>query len=99
MPRIVGFTADANIHCPACAERHYGPDAPQRRDREGNAVHPVFDDSEWDSPQHCAARGRFIPVRLTRDGYDYICQQGRRVPAEWSRAYPEAFRCTPGAGR
>jgi hypothetical protein len=91
MPRVVGFTADANLYCPACAERRYGPDSQARRDHEGNGVHAVFSDSEWDCPQHCAACGRFIPVRLTRDGYDYLREQGPRVPEEWRRAYPEAF--------
>ena len=92
MPQMVGFTADADIYCPMCAAQRYGPDTPERRDHEGNGVHAVFSDSEWDTPQHCRACGRFLPVRLTRDGYDYVREQGLRVPAEWRKAYPEAFR-------
>jgi len=91
MADFVAFAADADLYCPTCAERLYGPDRPGRRDRGGNAVHPVFADSEWDSPRHCAACGRFLHVRLTRAGYEYIREQGRRVPEEWRRAYPEAF--------
>ena len=92
MPRVVGFTADAAVYCSDCAEKRYGPDAPARLDREGNRVHAVFSDSEWDSPQHCGACGRFLPVRLSAVGHNYVREQGQQgVPAEWRRFYPEAF--------
>lgn len=92
MSLVVGFTANADIYCPECAARLYGPDTPARRDREGNGVHAVFSDSVWDAPQHCGACGRFLPVRLTRAGLDYVREQGPGVPAEWRAAYPRAFR-------
>ena len=91
MSQVAGFTADADIYCPECAARLYGPDTPARRDREGNGVHAVFADSEWDTPQHCHACSRFLPVRLSRAGHDYVREQGPQVPEEWRRAYPAAF--------
>lgn len=50
-------------------------------------MYPVFSDTEWDSPQHCAECGRFLPVRLTRAGYDYLHEQGPAIPEEWRQAY------------
>ncbi len=67
MTRIIAYTYDADIHCPACAYRLFGPGResvpapgltdehgiPYRTlDREGNAVHPVFSTDElYDT--HC----------------------------------------------
>jgi hypothetical protein len=46
---IVGFTADADAWCPACARQVY-PDCEEQdvEDREGNFVHPIFaGDEGW----------------------------------------------------
>lgn len=91
MPRIVGYTADADIYCPDCTDAKYGPDITARRDSESNRVHPVWNDSEWDTPQHCHTCGAFLLVRLTDDGCQYVREQGPNVPEEWRAAYPEAF--------
>lgn len=90
MSSLVAFTADADIYCLACAEARYGPDSGTRRDSEGNAVQPVFSDSEWDAPQHCTRCGLFIPVRLTGAGYDYVREQGANIPTEWRAEYTGA---------
>ncbi len=58
---ILGYTADADIYCPDCAERRYGPDREGRLDREGNEVRPIFasDSSEWsESGAYCGDCGR-----------------------------------------
>jgi hypothetical protein len=46
---IIGWTADADTYCDYCADVRYGPDTDERTDSEGNDVHPIFADSEWDS--------------------------------------------------
>ena len=52
---IVGYTADADVWCAACAEEQYGPDSGDRKDREGNDVHPLFvsDDYGGESCNSC----------------------------------------------
>lgn len=39
---IIGWNADADCYCDACASVRYGPARPDRLDREGNEVHPIF---------------------------------------------------------
>ncbi len=43
---IVGWTYEADIHCPTCAARRFGAELMDERappaDREGNRVHPLF---------------------------------------------------------
>ena len=62
---VVGYTADADAWCPAYAEARYGPahSVHERRDREGNAVHPVFAVDEWEYRPACGACGTALPVR------------------------------------
>lgn len=62
--QILGFTADGDSYCTGCAERVYGPDRAERRDREGNPVHPVFAEDEWTYVPVCAACGAALGVRL-----------------------------------
>jgi hypothetical protein len=44
---VVGWTADADAWCNACAEDAYGEDSPTRLDSEGNPVNPVFASDEY----------------------------------------------------
>ena len=63
MTTIVGYVYDADIHCTPCAKKRHGnqeaDDADANgiplsaTDTEGNAVGPVFDGQESDSPQNC----------------------------------------------
>ena len=64
--QVVGYTADGEAWCPACAEARYGPAHPvhERRDREGNAVHTVFAGDEWTYEPTCGACGASLPVRV-----------------------------------
>ena len=63
---VVGYTADGEAWCTACADARYGPAHPihERRDREGNAVHPVFAGDEWEYRPRCGACRAAIPVRV-----------------------------------
>ncbi len=63
---VVGYTADGEAWCPACAEARYGPAHPihERRDREGNAVHPDFAGDEWEYRPGSGACGASLPVRV-----------------------------------
>lgn len=47
---IIGWTADADVWCDSCATDAYGPEpeTQDRRDYEGNPVHPIFADNESD---------------------------------------------------
>ena len=49
---IIGWSYDAAIHCPACAEA-----ARMSKngavDTEGNEPHPIFASDEIDTPQYC----------------------------------------------
>lgn len=70
MTTIVGYAYDAEIHCTPCAKKtHRQPDAADAdangiplsaTDTEGNAVGPVFDGQESDSPQNCRDCGEPI---------------------------------------
>ena len=64
MPRIIAYTYDADVHCPACADAAYAAGWLVRSgrhgeydehglpmsliDREGNPVRPVFSTDEHD---------------------------------------------------
>ena len=52
-PAVVGYTADAAIWCPSCAQLIYGEDGPIRCDSEGNDVHPVFASDELTPGEVC----------------------------------------------
>ena len=63
---VVGYTADGEAWCPGCAEARYGPAHPihERRDREGNAVHPDFAGDEWEYRPGSGACGASLLVRV-----------------------------------
>jgi hypothetical protein len=60
--RIIAYTFEADVHCPACTYKRFGPGYSSNTplpgfadecgvpyhavDREGNSVHPVFDIDE-----------------------------------------------------
>ena len=94
---VLGYTADADVYCPTCADRRYGPQpevltAEEWQDDEGNEIGVIFADSEWDSPQHCSDCQVFLPVALTQEGYDYVRDAvGRACPGsialQWADYY------------
>ena len=45
---IIGYAADADVWCPACAQDAYGPLTSDTQDQEGNPVHPIFAMDEWE---------------------------------------------------
>lgn len=76
---IVGYTYEADVHCPECTHKRFGPqyancwhprdehglpdyaarDEKAMRDREGNAVRPVFTwDERGESLTHCGDCGK-----------------------------------------
>ncbi len=63
---VVGYTADGEAWCPAGTAARYGPAHPTRdqRDRDGNAVHPVFAADEWTYEPVCGACGASLPARV-----------------------------------
>jgi hypothetical protein len=50
---IIGFTANADIWCPPCADATFGPDAADRIDGEGNTVNPIFASDEIEPGEAC----------------------------------------------
>ena len=50
---VIGYTADADIWCPTCAQEAYSPLSTDTEDHEGNLVHPIFAVEEWDYPPVC----------------------------------------------
>ena len=50
---VIGYTADADIWCPECAIEAYGTDLDNRRDSEGNDVHPIFASDEFSGEYVC----------------------------------------------
>lgn len=71
---VVGYTADADTYCVDCTKEIYGDDkkgADPKYDHEGNLVHPIFADSETDTPSSCASCGVYIKESLTSDGVEY----------------------------
>jgi len=66
--QVVGYTADGEAGCPACAVARYGIAHPihDRKDREGNAVHPVLAAHEWEYRPGCGACGASLPVQGCR---------------------------------
>jgi len=68
---IVGWTYDADIHCPACARERFGDaidngsdfehDGPVPVDSEGNEIHPFFASDEADpGGEYCGDCGMEI---------------------------------------
>jgi hypothetical protein len=53
---VIGYTADADIWCPACAEEVYGPLTEDTEDREGNLIYPIFAVGEWKDTPICNSR-------------------------------------------
>lgn len=64
--RIIAYTYEAGIHCPACAIARFGGEPghtwvlEDAVDREGNPVHPVFAIDEMDEDEACATCGEVI---------------------------------------
>ncbi len=46
MFRIIAYTYEADLHCPACAQARFGFEPEAQTDKEGNRVTPVFSDNE-----------------------------------------------------
>jgi len=56
MPRIIAYTYEGGMHCPACTAQRWRAANAKRadehgvdmlaQDNEGNALHPVFDTDE-----------------------------------------------------
>lgn len=55
--RIVGWTYEADVHCPACAVHRFGYDSlygdEGAVDSEGNEVHPIFSTDELYDDERC----------------------------------------------
>jgi hypothetical protein len=60
---IIGYTYDADIHCPACAAAA-GMDKEGATDSEGNESHPVFASEEFDGPACCGTCHDEIDVNV-----------------------------------
>jgi len=71
---VLGYTADADCYCEACATLKYGGTDADTLDSEGNGLGAIFADSEWDTPAHCCACGAFLSVCLTGDGWNYTLE-------------------------
>lgn len=60
---VVGYTADADVWCAACADGAYGPGV-MRSDSEGNLIQPIFlsDVYQWDEgcEPHCNKCGEGV---------------------------------------
>jgi len=54
---VIGYTYEADCHCLQCTKNRFGGDPTEvdyeRIDNEGNSIHPIFLDSEWDFPPVC----------------------------------------------
>lgn len=57
---IIGWTADADYWCDECAELVYGPESDDRKDGEGNDVHPIFASDETPAGSVCGRCSREI---------------------------------------
>lgn len=62
---IVGYTADADLWCPACATATYAPDGAAEvpedaEDGEGNLVHPIFASDELEPGDRCGACHEYL---------------------------------------
>lgn len=56
--RIIGYTYEADVHCPFCTRQRFAQegDLDAALDREGNPIHPVYDIDENDFT-HCGTCG------------------------------------------
>jgi len=75
---VLGYTADADCWCPACARDAYpGCETGDVEGHEGNMVHPIFRDSEWDTPPYCGGclkpieGARVLMVEYTPGAWEY----------------------------
>ncbi len=61
---IVGWTYEADMHCPDCAYERFGKalddDENPPEDSEGNEVHPVFVSDCAEETEHCGDCGEGI---------------------------------------
>jgi len=50
---IIGYVYDGEIHCPACAEEHFGGPFPDDQvDANGDPVQPIFA-RDYEGGDHC----------------------------------------------
>jgi uncharacterized protein YuzB (UPF0349 family) len=76
---VIGYTYDADTHCPACSIARFGADAngwvPEGvADSEGNEPGAIFTHSESDTPGSCGDCGADIDTALTDDGEQYVIE-------------------------
>jgi hypothetical protein len=98
---LCGFAYDADVHCVECAVKRFGEGIRESsegfEDSEGNEPSAIFEDSESDTPDHCADCHAFLGTALTLDGYAYVVEAligatGRPdVLREWFDAYSAGF--------
>lgn len=90
---VVGYTADADMHCVDCAHRIYGDDkggSEPKQDGEGNQVHPIFaSDEGWDD-EHCGTCGK--PLSEGRRIYSSLQAQAGTKCAECGHSSDEHVR-------
>ena len=73
--RVVGYSWCADTYCVACSEEVWGDQLYDEQDppvdREGNEVHPIFSDHEFDYRPACGLHGcnEELDVRVIEDEY------------------------------
>lgn len=88
--RVVGYTYDADIHCPDCTTKYIKENSDSDfpdveavligdvdfEDSEGNPIHPIFDTSETDCPEHCSGSdcNEYIDTSWTGEAVNYAVQ-------------------------
>ena len=98
MPRIIAYTHDADVHCPACtraaaaADHPRGPLAPLEMDehglpidlidREGNPVRPVFSTDETEAT-HCGDCGARVHDDFADIKPREVPQTPKRIHDPW----------------
>ena len=94
----MAYVADAALYCVVCAQDLYGvnptdPADPERQDREGNPVHPIFEDAHSDQPEHCDRCQTLLAIGLSPEGERYVkeCAARGPVPEAGSQEWPWLF--------
>ena len=84
----IGYTYDADTHCPDCAELRFGEGVPEGvADSEGNEPGAIFTNTESDTPGSCGTCGADIDTALTDDGRAYV----REHAGDFRGRFPELF--------
>lgn len=74
MPKILGYTYEAAVHCLPCTGKRFAVIGDTTTDREGNPVQPVFSTDEHDpSGEYCDDCGEVLVEAsvVTDDPLDY----------------------------